>query len=41
MDVLGLLSTPLLFFQLFSNPVFEVGNRVAADAELDEMKRHY
>ena len=40
-DVLGLLDAALLLLvQLRADPVLEVLDRVGADAELDEMKRH-
>src|ERR1019366_1052735 len=39
-DVLEFLPAPLLLFEFFFDPVFQVGDRVAADAQLDEMKRH-
>jgi hypothetical protein len=38
--MLGLLPALLLLFELLLDPVFEIGDRVTADAELDEMKRH-
>jgi hypothetical protein len=31
MDVLGFLPAPLLFFQLFFDPILEVGNGIAAN----------
>src|SRR6185437_7870399 len=40
MDVLGLLSAFFLFLELLLDPFFEIRDRVAADAELDEMKGH-
>jgi len=39
-DVLGLLAALFLLFELLLDPVFEVGDRVAANAEFDEMKGH-
>src|SRR6185503_7285252 len=39
-DVLGLLPAPLFLAQLLLDPVFQVGDRVAADAKLDEVEGH-
>src|SRR6185437_1163922 len=39
-DALRLLAAPLPLLQLQLDPVLEVGDGVAADAELDEMERH-
>src|SRR5581483_6964398 len=39
-DVLGLLAALFLFLELQRNPVLKVGDGIAADAELDEVKRH-
>src|SRR6185437_14966231 len=40
-DVLGLEAAFLFLFELLLDPVFEIRDRVVADAQLDEMKRHY